>query len=33
MNPIFKFEGIYTPVVTPYHDDGSVNWDALSDVI
>ncbi len=33
MNPIFKFEGIYTPVVTPYHEDGSVNWDALSDVI
>ncbi|WP_209504672.1 MULTISPECIES: dihydrodipicolinate synthase family protein [unclassified Ruegeria] len=33
MNPIFKFEGIYTPVITPYHDDGSVNWDALSDVI
>ncbi|WP_210092693.1 dihydrodipicolinate synthase family protein [Ruegeria sp. HKCCSP346] len=33
MNPIFKFEGIYTPVVTPYHDDGSVNWDTLSDVI
>ncbi|MCA0905501.1 dihydrodipicolinate synthase family protein [Ruegeria marisrubri] len=33
MNPIFKFEGIYTPVVTPYHDDGSVNWGALSDVI
>ena len=33
MNPIFKFEGIYTPVVTPYHDDGNVNWDALSDVI
>ncbi|WP_171235706.1 dihydrodipicolinate synthase family protein [Ruegeria sp. HKCCA6837] len=33
MNPIFKFEGIYTPVVTPYHNDGSVNWDALSNVI
>ena len=33
MNPIFKFEGIYTPVVTPYHNDSSVNWDALSDVI
>ncbi|WP_170427256.1 dihydrodipicolinate synthase family protein [Ruegeria arenilitoris] len=33
MNPIFKFEGIYTPVVTPYHEDGSVNWDALSSVI
>ncbi|MCI5097748.1 MAG: dihydrodipicolinate synthase family protein [Rhodobacteraceae bacterium] len=33
MNPIFKFEGIYTPVVTPFHPDGSVNWDALTDVI
>ncbi len=33
MNPIFKFEGIYTPVVTPHHDDGSVNWDALAQVI
>ncbi len=33
MNPIFKFEGIYTPVVTPYHADGSVNWDALAQVI
>lgn len=33
MTPIFKFDGIYTPVVTPYHDDGTVNWDALSNVI
>ena len=33
MTPLFKFEGIYTPVVTPYHEDCSVNWDALSDVI
>ncbi len=33
MNPIFRFEGIYTPVVTPYHDDGGVNWDALAQVI
>lgn len=33
MTPLFKFEGIYTPVVTPYHNDGSVNLDALSDVI
>ncbi|CUH48976.1 dihydrodipicolinate synthase family protein [Ruegeria atlantica] len=33
MNPIFRFEGIYTPVVTPYHQDGGVNWDALSHVI
>ncbi len=33
MNPIFRYGGIYTPVVTPYHLDGAVNWDALSDVI
>ncbi len=33
MNPIFQFEGIYTPLVTPFHADQSVNWDALSDVI
>lgn len=31
--PIFQFNGIYTPLVTPYLADGSVNWDALSDVI
>ncbi len=33
MNPIFKFEGIYTPVVTPFAPDGSVNWDALADIV
>ena len=33
MTPIFNFDGIYTPVVTPYHADGSVNWDSLADVI
>ncbi|MGI3185640.1 dihydrodipicolinate synthase family protein [Nioella aestuarii] len=33
MTPIFRFEGIYTPVVTPFLDDFSVNWDALADVI
>ena len=33
MTPIFNFDGIYTPVVTPYHDDGSVNWDSLANVI
>ncbi len=33
MTPIFRFEGIYTPVVTPYHPDGQVNWDALAEVI
>lgn len=33
MTPIFKFEGIYTPAVTPYHEDSSVNWNALAEVI
>ena len=33
MTPIFKFEGIYTPLVTPFNDDHSVNFDALSNVI
>ncbi|CAD0185978.1 4-hydroxy-tetrahydrodipicolinate synthase [Ruegeria sp. THAF57] len=33
MNPIFKFEGIYTPVITPHQADESVNWDALAQVI
>lgn len=33
MSPIFEFRGIYTPVVTPYHEDGAVNWDALAEVI
>ncbi len=28
-----QFEGIYTPVVTPYHDDFSLNEDALADTI
>ncbi len=26
MTPIMRFEGIYTPVVTPYHADGSVHF-------
>jgi len=28
-----QFEGIYTPVVTPYHDDFSLNEDALKQTI
>ena len=28
-----QFEGIYTPVVTPYHDDHTVNRDAFADAI
>lgn len=33
MSPIFNFDGIYTPVVTPYGPDGGVQWDRLADVI
>ncbi len=33
MNPIFRFEGIYTPVVTPFNHNGGVNFDALRAVI
>jgi 4-hydroxy-tetrahydrodipicolinate synthase len=33
MTPIFEFEGIYTPLVTPFHADGSVHWDNLAEVI
>lgn len=29
----FQFEGIYTPVVTPYHEDGRADLPALSEVI
>ena len=33
MTSPFRFDGVYTPVVTPYFEDGQVNYDALSDVI
>ncbi|MCG7627192.1 dihydrodipicolinate synthase family protein [Epibacterium sp. MM17-32] len=33
MPPIFQFQGIYTPVVTPYTGAGDVIWDALADQI
>ncbi|KIN64459.1 dihydrodipicolinate synthetase [Sulfitobacter noctilucicola] len=33
MTPIFKFEGIYTPIVTPLAPDGSFNLDALADQV
>ncbi len=33
MTPIFKFEGIYTPIVTPLAPDGSFNHDALADQV
>ena len=28
-----RFEGIYTPIVTPYHDDFSLNEDALAQTV
>jgi 4-hydroxy-tetrahydrodipicolinate synthase len=28
-----RFEGIYTPIITPFHADGSVDWDGYGDVI
>ncbi|ASM75056.1 MULTISPECIES: dihydrodipicolinate synthase family protein [Roseobacteraceae] len=29
----FTLEGIYTPIVTPFEDDGAVNFDALADIV
>ena len=28
-----KFEGIYTPIVTPYRDDFSIDYERLGDVV
>jgi len=28
-----KFEGIYTPIITPFSGDGSIDWDAYANVI
>ena len=28
-----KFEGIYTPVVTPYRDDASIDYDRLAEIV
>ena len=33
MTPIFQFEGIYTPIITPLAPDGSFNRDALADQV
>ena len=33
MTPPFRFEGIYTPVVTPYHRHFTTDWDKLGAVI
>ena len=31
--PALRFEGIYTPIVTPFKDDFEVNWQALEDIV
>ncbi|KIC09036.1 dihydrodipicolinate synthetase [Leisingera sp. ANG-M1] len=28
-----RFTGIYTPIITPFLDDGSIDWDGYADVI
>ena len=28
-----RFEGIYTPIITPFHDDGSIDWDSYAGII
>ncbi len=28
-----RFEGIYTPIITPFNEDGSIDWDLYADVI
>lgn len=33
MSVRFKLEGIYTPVITPFHRDGSIDFDALADLV
>ena len=33
MTPIFQFEGIYTPIITPLSPDGRFNHDALADQV
>jgi len=33
MTPIFRFEGIYTPIITPYFEDGRPNLEALTETI
>lgn len=33
MNVRFKLEGIYTPVITPFHSDWEVDFDSLADLV
>jgi 4-hydroxy-tetrahydrodipicolinate synthase len=28
-----RFKGIYTPIITPFHEDFSIDWDAYAEVI
>ena len=28
-----KFEGIYTPIITPHAEDGSIDKDAFAEVV
>jgi len=28
-----KFEGIYTPVITPYRDDYSIDYERLAEIV
>ena len=28
-----RFEGIYTPIITPFHDSGAIDWDSYGQVI
>lgn len=33
MNPVLRFEGIYTPLVTPFNADASIDYEALAELI
>jgi 4-hydroxy-tetrahydrodipicolinate synthase len=28
-----KFEGIYTPIITPFSNDGEIDWNVYAEVI
>ena len=28
-----KFEGIYTPIITPFNKDGQIDWEVYAEVI
>lgn len=33
MSVRFKLQGIYTPLITPFHADGGVDFDGLAELI